>query len=168
MSHNNRLISSHAQFIYLDIYSRCNVRGIRGFLYLLTPQLVAPQSPSTRKPRYAGHSDSGNTDLHDRGTVVVDNSLPDLHLPIRRRVALIDCSISIMRPSMGGNALPIESSKQGGFDDADVTTPMPPPGNNVPTTFFMASESMLEKSESSANTLGSDSNFGIQSLEETA
>ena len=71
-----------------------------------------------------------------------------------------------MRPSMGGNALPIQSSKQS-FDERDVTTPMPVPGNAVPTTFFMASESMLERSDSTAALSGSKSNFGVRSLEET-
>ena len=71
-----------------------------------------------------------------------------------------------MRPSMGGDALPIQSSKQS-IDEPDVTTPMPIPGNAVPTTFFMASESMLEKSDSSAAVSGSKSNFGVRSLEET-
>ena len=71
-----------------------------------------------------------------------------------------------MRPSIGGNALSTQSSKQS-FDEPDVTTPLPIPGNAVPTTFFMASESMLERSDSNAALSGSKSNFGVRSLEET-
>ncbi|MCJ1437357.1 hypothetical protein MMC27_006744 [Xylographa pallens] len=72
-----------------------------------------------------------------------------------------------MRPLVGGDALPAHSRKQS-FADPEVTTPVALLSHGGPTTFFMASESMMKASETaSAPTAGRDSNFGIRSLDST-
>ncbi|MCJ1400422.1 hypothetical protein MMC11_003627 [Xylographa trunciseda] len=72
-----------------------------------------------------------------------------------------------MRPLVGGDARPALSRKQS-FADPEVTTPLAPLSHGGPTTFFMASESMLEASGTTFTPAGgSDSNFGIQSLDST-
>ncbi|MCJ1394946.1 hypothetical protein MMC18_007827 [Xylographa bjoerkii] len=72
-----------------------------------------------------------------------------------------------MRPMVGGDALPALSRKQS-FADPEVTTPIALLSHGGPTTFFMASESMLEASETASTpAAGSDSNFGIRSLDST-
>ncbi|MCJ1382800.1 hypothetical protein MMC17_005913 [Xylographa soralifera] len=72
-----------------------------------------------------------------------------------------------MRPLVGGDALPALSRKQS-FADPEVTTPVALLSHGGPTTFFMASESMMEASEAaSMPAAGSDSNFGIRSLDST-
>ena len=70
-----------------------------------------------------------------------------------------------MRPPVGGDAL--SRSRKHSLADHDVTTPLAQPGNGTPTTFFMASESMLDRSIAGPVAMGSESNFGVQSLEET-
>jgi hypothetical protein len=72
-----------------------------------------------------------------------------------------------MRPSVGADPLPVPPRKLS-FSNSEVTTPTPLPGNGAVTTFFMASESMLEASGSTAVDNTSDSNFGIRSLDSTA
>ena len=71
-----------------------------------------------------------------------------------------------MRPSPAGDALHVSSRKHS-FAGPDVTTPMPLPGNGVPTTFFMATESMLDSSSTTAIDTSTESSFGVRSLEST-
>lgn len=71
-----------------------------------------------------------------------------------------------MRPSPVGDALPVSSRKHS-FASPDVTTPMPLSGNGGPTTFFMATESMLDGSSTTAVDTGTESSFGVRSLELT-
>lgn len=70
-----------------------------------------------------------------------------------------------MRPPVGGDAL--SRSRKHSLADHDGMTPLAQPGNGTPTTFFMASESMLDRSTAGPGGMGSESNFGVQSLEET-
>jgi len=69
-----------------------------------------------------------------------------------------------MRPSPVGDALQVPSRKHS-FASPDVATPMPLPGNGAPTTFFMATESMLGDSSTTAVETGTESSFGVRSLE---
>lgn len=69
-----------------------------------------------------------------------------------------------MRPSVGGSALPTRPRKRS-IADSTGTTPQAVIGNGQPTTFFMASESMLNSSQTPTTSVA-DSNFGIRSLEE--
>ncbi|MCJ1286647.1 hypothetical protein MMC26_005993 [Xylographa opegraphella] len=72
-----------------------------------------------------------------------------------------------MRPLVGGDALPALSRKQS-FADPEVTTPVTLPTRGGPTTFFMSSESMMEASTTAAGpAAGSESNFGVRSLDST-
>jgi len=71
-----------------------------------------------------------------------------------------------MRPSPVGDALQVPSRKHS-FASPDVSTPMPLPGNGVATTFFMATESMLDGSSTTAVDTGTESSFGVRSLEST-
>lgn len=70
-----------------------------------------------------------------------------------------------MRPPAGGD--PLTRSRKASFENSDGTTPTASLGHGAPTTFFIASESMLEGTEVISSRPGSDSNFGVRSLEET-
>ncbi|MCJ1478462.1 hypothetical protein MMC13_007142 [Lambiella insularis] len=71
-----------------------------------------------------------------------------------------------MRPLVGGDGLPVSSRKQS-IADPEVTTPIALPGHGGPTSFFMATEEMLDPSGASTAVAGSDSTFGIRSIETT-
>ena len=71
-----------------------------------------------------------------------------------------------MRPSPVGDVLQVPSRKHS-FASPDVATPMPVPGNGAPTTFFMATESMLDGPSTTAVGIGTESSFGVRSLEST-
>ena len=71
-----------------------------------------------------------------------------------------------MRPSVGGGGLPTPSRKHS-FADPEVTTPTPLPGNGTPTTFFIATESMLDASGNTVVGTGAESSFGVRSLDST-
>lgn len=52
--------------------------------------------------------------------------------------------------------------------DQDPITPTPPPFHGPPTSFFLATEDMLNRAQSDSDNLGVDSTFGVRSLQETA
>ena len=70
-----------------------------------------------------------------------------------------------MRPSAGGDTL--ARSRKASFANPEATTPTASLGHGAPTSFFIASESMLEGPEGTSPSAGSNSTFGVQSLEET-
>ncbi len=65
-----------------------------------------------------------------------------------------------MRP--GGDVLVGRTRK-----NLEVTTPTPERHAAPPTSFFMATEDMLDKASAKSVDSGSDSNFGVRSLQET-
>ena len=72
-----------------------------------------------------------------------------------------------MRPVVGGEtALQTRSRKQS-FTDPEGNITTAAPGNGAPTTFFMASESMLERTAAASLGSGSETNFGVQSMEDS-
>ena len=71
-----------------------------------------------------------------------------------------------MRPTVADAAAAVRSRKSS-FADPDIATPTPPPGRGPPTTFFMATEDMIERSNTKSLDSTSDSTFGVKSLKET-
>ena len=68
-----------------------------------------------------------------------------------------------MRPLLGGDSVPAQPGKQSSAD-ADGH-PHGSSGGGPPTTFFMASESMIDSNQTPTASVN-DSSFGIRSLEE--
>ena len=73
-------------------------------------------------------------------------------------------SDSVTQPQLCG--LPTPSRKHS-FADSEVTTPTSLPGNGIPTTFFIATGSMLDASGNTAVSTSAESSFGVHSLEST-
>ena len=72
-----------------------------------------------------------------------------------------------MRPLVGGETALQSRSRKQSFADPEATSNAAVPGNGTLTTFFMASESMLERSGTISIGPGSSTNFGVQSIDET-
>ena len=68
-----------------------------------------------------------------------------------------------MRPLVGGDAL--NNPRKQNSSEPTVTTPLAV--LEKPTTFFLASESMLDRSRDDFVGMNSEHNFGVQSLEDT-
>ena len=75
--------------------------------------------------------------------------------------------LPVMRPLVGGEIATQTRSRKQSFADPEATTTVSALGNGIPTTFFMASESMLERTSTTSISSGNEANFGVQSIEES-